>query len=228
MAIEFINVETPSNYQEKCLCVLVLDVSGSMRGERIKALNEGLATFFDDIRENYSLADALEIAIITFDGEVQTLVQPALVDDIVLPTLKSRGGMTNLAGAIQSAIDLVETRKQFYRQHGVSYKRPWIIVMTDGMPSNPTALIKNITQQVHQGMTDHSFHFFAIGVKVNKAAMRTLNRISAPSVPAAQLDGIRFSEFFQWLSNSMDKVSQSREGDTIALEVPTWMSGLSV
>lgn len=228
MNIEFSNVETPSNYQEKCLCVLVLDVSGSMRGERIDALNEGLRTFFADITENYSLADALEIAIISFDGEVQTLVSPSLVENIVLPTLKSRGGMTNLAGAISCAIDIVEARKQFYRQHGVSYKRPWIIPMTDGMPSNPTAVIKNITQQVHQGMADHSFHFFAIGVKVNKAAMKTLNRISAPTVPAAQLDGIRFSEFFQWLSNSMDKVSQSREGSTVALEAPTWMSGLSV
>lgn len=228
MEIEFTNVETPSNYQEKCLCVLVLDVSGSMRGERIAALNAGLQTFFADIRSNYALADALEIAIITFDGDVKKLVHPALVDDIVLPTLKSRGGMTNLAGAIESAIDLVEARKQFYRAHGVSYKRPWIIPMTDGMPSNHAGAIKSITSAIHRGMAENSFHFFAIGVMVNKAAMQTLNRISVPSVPAAKLDGIRFSDFFQWLSNSMDKVSQSREGDTVDLEVPTWMSGLSV
>ncbi len=228
MKIEFTNVETPSNYQEKCLCVLVLDVSGSMRGERIKALNEGLATFFADIRENYSLADALEIAIITFDDNVQNLIEPALVDNIVLPKLQSRGGMTNLVGAIDAAIDMVEARKRFYRQHGVSYKRPWIIPMTDGMPTNKGYQIANTTKAVHNGMADNSFHFFAIGVKVNKTAMKTLNSISAPSVPAAQLDGIRFSEFFQWLSNSMDKVSQSREGDTIALAAPTWMSGLSV
>ena len=228
MEIEFANVETPSNYQEKCLCVLVLDISGSMRGERIKALNYGLQSFYEDIRQNYSLADALEIAIVTFGDEAQRILEPALVEDIKMPKLKAQGGMTNLVDGIETAIDIVDKRKQFYRQHGISYKRPWIIPITDGMPTNSDNEISRIADTVHSGMSDNSFHFFAIGVKVNKSAMRTLNRISSPLVPAAQLDGIRFSDFFQWLSNSMDKISHSREGDTVDLEVPKWMSGLSV
>lgn len=227
MDIEFANVETPSNYQEKCLCVLVLDVSGSMRGKRIDALNEGLQSFYHDIIGNHTLADALEIGIITFDNDVKRVLAPALVEEMRMPTLKSTGGMTNLVGGIDAAIEMVEERKQFYREYGVSYKRPWIIVMTDGMPTNARSEIHSISDKVHSAMDKNSFHFFAIGVKVNASALRVLNKISSPTVPAAQLDGIRFSDFFQWLSNSMDKVSHSREGDKVEFEVPTWMMGFS-
>ncbi|MDO5768026.1 MAG: VWA domain-containing protein [Psychrobacter sp.] len=227
MDIQFANVETPTNYQEKCLCVLVLDISGSMRGNRLDALNEGLQTFYQDIKQNYTLMDALEIAIITFDGDVNRVLEPALVDHIEMPVLVSTGGTTNLVGGIKEAIKMVEERKQFYRDNGISYKRPWIIPMTDGSPTNSWREINRISKAVNQGMKDNSFHFFAIGVKVNQSALSTLNKISSPTVPAAQLDGIRFSDFFQWLSNSMDKVSHSREGDKVELEVPTWMLGFS-
>ena len=37
----------PSNPDPRCACVLVLDTSGSMHGERIAELNAGLVAFRD-------------------------------------------------------------------------------------------------------------------------------------------------------------------------------------
>ena len=37
--------ESPDNYEQKCLCLLVLDVSGSMSGDPINELNKGLQEF---------------------------------------------------------------------------------------------------------------------------------------------------------------------------------------
>ena len=45
MAKNDFSAEAAENYEQKCLCVLVLDVSGSMSGEPIQELNKGLQDF---------------------------------------------------------------------------------------------------------------------------------------------------------------------------------------
>ena len=42
-------VEFASNPEPRCACVLLLDVSGSMHGSKVAALNEGLRAFAADI-----------------------------------------------------------------------------------------------------------------------------------------------------------------------------------
>ena len=47
--------EEPSNFEQKCLCVLVLDVSGSMSGSPINLLNEGLRRFQEELLQEIVL-----------------------------------------------------------------------------------------------------------------------------------------------------------------------------
>lgn len=67
--------ESAQNLEQKCLCVLVLDVSGSMRGEKLDSLNQGVRDFFTQIQTAdgvpESLIDQLEIAIMQYDEEVR-------------------------------------------------------------------------------------------------------------------------------------------------------------
>ncbi len=222
----FGGIESPSNYQEKALCVLLLDVSGSMTVEgRLDALNKGLEDFYDDIYNNSSLSDALEITVVTFDHDVAQIIPPSLVEDFKMPLLESRGGLTNTAGAIEEGIKIVDDRKEYYRHHGISYKRPWIILMTDGLSTNDADEINQVTQKVHESMDASRFQFFPIGIKLTDEDMDELKFIAHPSTPPAKLDGLRFSDFFLWLSNSMEKVSNSKDGDKISLDKPTWMDG---
>jgi len=223
---DFGGIESPSNYQEKALCVLLLDVSGSMTVEgRLESLNKGLSDFYNDIYNNASLSDALEITVVTFDHEVSQVVPPSLVEDFSMPLLQSRMGLTNMAGAIEEGIKIVDDRKEYYRHHGISYKRPWIILMTDGLPTNEEHEIVQATQRVHESMDANRFHFFPIGIKLTDEEMEFLKELSHPNVPPAKLDGLRFSDFFLWLSNSMEKVSTSKDGDKVSFEKPTWMDG---
>ena len=42
--------QAPDNYQQKCLCVLLLDVSGSMmKDNKLVLLNEAVRKLYDDI-----------------------------------------------------------------------------------------------------------------------------------------------------------------------------------
>ena len=62
--------ESPRNLLEKCLCVLVMDVSGTMN-PHMPVLNQALKEFFKDIETDNGLPegtkDQLEICIEQFD-----------------------------------------------------------------------------------------------------------------------------------------------------------------
>jgi uncharacterized protein YegL len=201
-------VEYPRNSEQKCLCVLCLDVSASMAepdNEPISALNAGLEAFVEAIKEDEITASRLEVAIITFDDEVNYVQEPDLVDYVTLPTLRA-GGTTKLADGVQAAIRKIDERKQYYRQHNINYYRPFIILMTDGEP-DPDQDLTALSQRIAQGTEGNHFTFWAIGSQnYNHAKLASICPASAPPKP---LKGVKYREFFQWLSNSMGVVSKS-------------------
>ena len=75
------------NFEQKCLCVLVLDTSYSMDDGSIDELNAGLKRFQDELLKDKTTRDRLEVAIVTFDSDVKTIQQPALLTDFSMPTL---------------------------------------------------------------------------------------------------------------------------------------------
>ena len=71
--------EAAQNFEQKCLVVLVLDVSGSMTLEnRIDELNKGLQEFYEDISNDETTSQRLEISIITFNHIVKTIQEHIL------------------------------------------------------------------------------------------------------------------------------------------------------
>ncbi|MCM1140260.1 MAG: VWA domain-containing protein [Muribaculum sp.] len=233
--------ESAQNLDQKCLCVLVLDVSGSMNGAKLDALNEGVSSFFkqiqtaDDVPD--SLIDQLEIAVIQYDEEVKILRDPKLLDpEEKAPILTTRGSVTETVMAIEDAIQLVEDRKAFYKQTGQSYYRPWIIVMTDGEPYGSRAsendietLSKKVEFESVPDANGNGKKYMIIGIGVGKDAnMTTLARLTGGR--AMPLDGLKFGQFFKWLSSSMSKVSQSKEGDKIDISdgASDWMKSFSI
>ena len=219
------SAESPENYEQKCCCALVLDVSSSMSGNPINQLNNALQEFHRDIAADSTTANRLEIAVIEFCHVVKTLVDPSLVENFTMPNLTTKG-TTALVDGVREGINVVKARKAWYKQTGQPYYRPWVILITDGEP-NPGQDINSLTNEITEGSQKRDFHFFAIGVQ--NANMALLNSISDTSMPPAHLQGLKFSEFFKWLSATMVFVSNSKDGDKINLPNPAkWMSGFTV
>lgn len=59
-------VNNPTARVPVCMC---LDVSGSMNGEPIHELNEGVRMFYNAIQEDETALYAAEICIVTFGGD---------------------------------------------------------------------------------------------------------------------------------------------------------------
>jgi uncharacterized protein YegL len=225
MALQPFTTESPENYEQKCCCSLVLDVSGSMAGEPIKQLNEGIQSFYKDIQTDSTTANRLEVAVTEFSDVINTLVDPSLAANFTMPTLTTKGS-TNLVDGVREGIKIVRDRKAWYKQTGQPYYRPWVILITDALP-NEGQDISSLAQEIRDGMGKKDFFFFALGVQ--GADMNMLVNISDPSMAPAALEGLKFSEFFKWLSASMTMVTNSKEGDKVNLPNPTgWMKGFTV
>lgn len=219
MAASDFAAESPANYEQKCLCVLVLDVSGSMVGEPIRQLNEGLEAFRYQVIKDETAAERLEVSIITFESTVNCIQEPALLRDIHMPKLEANGS-TQLARAVKTAILKVIDRKHWYRKTGQPYYRPFIILMTDGDPDADQDM-GELMVEINEGVNNKRFLFFPIGVE--GANMDRLNYIAHPSTPPMKLKGLNFVGFFQWLSNSVGVITRSKDGDQIQLpDASSW------
>jgi len=235
--------EFAENPDPRVPCVLLLDTSASMNevvgdfdhatGEtvmqdgqmynvvsggktRIDLLNEGLVTLKESLAADSLASRRAEIAIVTFGGSVTTIQDFVTAENFQPPRLQTSGS-TPMGQAILAGLDMIARRKATYRSAGVSYYRPWIFLITDGGP-DPLDPWKSAAAQVKQGEASKSFAFFTVAVE--GANMEVLAQISTR--PPAKLKGVNFREMFMWLSQSMQAVSQSSPGDTVALTTPGW------
>jgi uncharacterized protein YegL len=211
--MSYFHGETPDNYEQKCLCILVLDTSGSMNGEPIRELNRGLQEFYAAVEEDLIAANRLEVSIITFDSSINTIQEPALISSFNMPTLSVKG-TTRLVDAVRVAMQKTEQRKDWYKETGQPYYRPIMVLITDGEPDKDQD-VSGLSKEIREAINSKKFTFFGLGVKgYNHEIMQ---RICPPSAQPLPLSGYKFSEFFKWLSNSIGIITKSKEGESIEL-----------
>jgi uncharacterized protein YegL len=207
----FGNVEFADNPENRCACILLLDTSASMSGERIRQLNEGLRLFEQELKSDDLAAKRVEVAIVTF-GPVSVITEFTSAMHFVAPVLTANGN-TPMGAAIERGLDLLRERKDQYVAAGIPYYKPWAFLITDGSPTDSWA---NAAQRVKAESEKKSLSFF--GVAVEGADLATLEKISSRA--PIKLQGLSFKELFSWLSNSLSSVSKSKPGDEVALTVP--------
>lgn len=200
------------NPEPRCPCVLLLDTSASMSGAAIQELNAGLLAFKDEIAADSLAAKRVELAIVTF-GPVRVENSFQNVMDFY-PQPLSAGGDTPMGSAVLQGIELIRQRKQAYRSNGIAFYRPWLFLITDGAPTDEW---QSAAALIREGETSKALAFFAVGVL--GANMTVLKQLSMRE--PLKLQGLKFRELFQWLSNSMKSVSQSTPGSAVPLLPPS-------
>jgi uncharacterized protein YegL len=212
--VPFSAVEFAENPEPRCACVLLVDTSGSMSGEPIRELNDGLAQFLEELRSDAMALKRVELAVVTF-GPVRVELEFQAADAFG-PLHLGITGDTPMGAAITQGLEMLRQRKDVYRQNGISYYRPWVFLLTDGAPTDPWQRAASL---VHEGEAAKAFNFFAIGVR--GANMEILRQIAPASRPPMMLQGLRFREFFVWLSNSLGARSRSSTDTQLALPSPS-------
>lgn len=209
-------VENPTARLPVCL---VLDTSASMTGAPITELQEGVNTFFAQLLADDVAKYSAEVAVVTFGGNVDMVVDFAAVTRQTVPSLTA-GGMTPMGEAVEKALELLRTRKEEYKRAGVDYYQPWLVIMTDGAPTDNISKASRLVDELVRGK---KLAVFAIGIGKD-ADMNELAKLSGGR-PPLKLKGLEFGQFFLWLSASVARVSQSVPGNKVDLDpVAAWAS----
>lgn len=203
------DVALVDNTEQRTPLVLVLDCSGSMGGQPINHLNEGLQLLEQELKSDVIAAKRVRVLVISYGGmDEATLVgdwQDAM--DFTAPVLKAHG-TTPMGHAVDLALTEIEDEKARFRQAGVAYTRPWLFLMSDGLP---TDAFQAAAQRCRGDEAASKVAVFPIAV--GNADAQVLGEFSNNGARAVkQLQGLQFRELFQWLSASMRVVSHSTPG----------------
>lgn len=190
---------------------LVLDVSGSMIGKPLKELQKGVEQFFTAIMNDEIAKTSAEIAIITFGGSVEVALDFRSIENQKVPQLNA-GGLTPMGQAVETALKTLEKRKEEYKNAGVDYYQPWLVLMTDGFPTDS---IENASLKINQLVEKRKLTVFPVAIG-NKADLNTLAKLGGGKKPL-RLQGLKFDKFFEWLSKSVSNVSRSTPGEKVKL-----------
>jgi len=186
--------------------VFLLDTSGSMAGEPIRSLNEGLNRFKAEVCKDKQTRDILDVAIIEFNSThrvVQDFVPVEYMEEI---NLTASGG-TCMAPAIETALNMINTRSKLYIASGTVPYKPWVILISDGAPTDD---IKDVVKKIKDMEENRKVSFRSLGVEGYDR--NVLHFLSGNKV--MKLTDTDFTTFFDWVNKSMRSVSQSSPHET--------------
>ncbi len=126
-----------------CFCI---DTSGSMEAPttngktRMEEVNNAFFSFINAMKDNEDVAASADVAVVSFGGEakIETNFQP-IKDFNMEPFAAQHRAYTPLGESVQVALKMLEIRKEKYKEKGMKYYQPWLVVITDGEPEGENA-----------------------------------------------------------------------------------------
>lgn len=200
-------------------CALLIDTSASMGvGNRaIDSLNAGIKRFKEDLMADPVMKKAVDVALVTFNSEVEVVSKFQPVKDMPTPELRA-GGKADMAQGIQTAIDLVKDRTRQYQNLGTPCCKPWIIMVTRGVSTSSEfemgVAAERIRQEEEKGSHGRvSFWTLGIGDYDPVKMLRLTKRVIG-------LKDVDFSGFLDWMVDSMDDMLWFCTHDNVTMNLP--------
>lgn len=188
---------------------LLLDTSGSMTGEPIEAVKNGVQMMVHSLRQNPQAIETAFVSIITFDSEAKQLIPLTDLASFQTVDLKA-AGTTALGAALSLLADKLENEvtKTTLEQKG-DWK-PIVFIMTDGVPTDNWQAGFQKLKAVKKGLI--------VGCAAgNNADDKVLKEITDQVVRLSNTDADSIGKFFQWVSASIATTSTKVEETGIDL-----------
>ena len=216
------DLEFADNPEPRCPVLIIADCSGSMSGRPIDAMNRGVGDLYQAIVDDEIARNRVEVALLSFSTEARVERDFSTVSEQGKTTMRA-GGTTNMHLAIQQGCDLLEARKEQYRLGGVPYFRPIMVLFSDGLPTSPHGEMEQANQRLVDMESGSQLTIFKVGVNA-QAVQAMLGVLPNPNsrFQPLQLDNLRFSDFFVWLSRSVSAISRSTPGEAVNLPPTDW------
>lgn len=179
---------------------ILLDTSGSMYGEPIEAVKNGVQIMLSALRGNPYALETAFLSIITFNSTAQQDVPLTELSNFQQPNL-SASGCTALGAALSLVTQKAnaEVIKTTPDQKG-DWK-PLVFIMSDGEP----------TDDLQKGINDFNSRKWGVVVACgagNGANTNTLKRITENVVKLDTTSSKDMEAYFKWISDSVSTTSE--------------------
>lgn len=196
---------------------LLLDCSGSMMGEPIEAVRQGVKALLSELRGDPQALETAYLSVITFDSSARQIIPLTELMQFKEPELNASGA-TALGGALNVLMDCIknEVRKSTETQKGDW--RPLVFILTDGSPTDP----ETFRQAVQNLKSVKTANIIACAAGSN-ADTTYLKQITESVLMMNTLSAGDMAQFFKWVSGSIKMSSKSldaKPGGAIELPPP--------
>ncbi|MBI1837617.1 MAG: VWA domain-containing protein [Flavobacteriia bacterium] len=184
---------------------LLLDCSGSMMGEPIEAVKNGVQVMVSTLRNNPQAIETAFISIITFDSSARQIIPLTELSNFQMKDIQATG-TTSLGEALKVLSNSIDTEVAKTTPETKGDWKPLVFIMTDGMP----------TDDWKSGLAEFQKRKTGIVVACaagNNADSEALKAITDNVVSLATADTQSIGKFFQWVTASIG-VSSTKVEDS--------------
>ncbi|MCZ2340947.1 MAG: VWA domain-containing protein [Bacteroidales bacterium] len=181
---------------------LLLDTSGSMHGEPIEQVKNGVQTLVAALRQDPHALETAYLSIITFDSQAKQVVPLTDLASFQLPGLKASGS-TALGDALSLVADCRQREVVKTTTEVRGDWKPMVFLMSDGVPDSGWESGLNRFRQEKWGVI--------VGCAVGQHGdTQVLSQVAGPEsvVMLETADPGSISAFFKWVSASISVGSQ--------------------
>ena len=151
--------EESTNYEQKWLCLFLIDVSASMGDEALAKLNEELRNLYRFVKEDETSSQRIELCVMTFGQEVKTIQEPVLVENFTMPKVVREDGIIH---AIDCAVEKINARKRWYKETGQIFYRPCLFLVTNN--ADEKLLHRDEMKQLKEDVQHRKYDFLMVGM----------------------------------------------------------------
>ena len=202
---------------------LLLDCSGSMLGEPIEAVRQGVKALLSELRGDPQALETAYLSVITFASTAQQVTPLTELMLFKEPQINA-GGATALGGALNVLRDCVdkEVRKNSESQKGDW--RPLVFILTDGFPTD----LEEFERAAADIKSLKVANIIACAAGAD-ADTTCLKKITDNVLTMNNLSAGDMAQFFAWVSSSVKLSSKSLDAKPGApMELPPPPTGFTV
>ena len=182
---------------------LLLDTSGSMYGEPIEAVKNGVQVLISTLRQDPYALETAFLSIITFNSSAQQIIPLTELSTFQQPNIDANG-CTALGEALALLATKVDSEVTKTTPEVKGDWKPLVFIMTDGEP----------TDDFNKGLAEFKKRKFGMVVACaagQGANTDTLKKITECVVQLDTADSATIKSFFKWESASVSAGSMKVE-----------------
>ena len=180
---------------------LVLDTSGSMAGEPIAAVNNGVKLLVSSLGNDPQALETACLSIITFDESARQITPLTELMDFQPPNIDASPNRTALGDALKVTAECVERDVRKTTTESQGDWKPNIFLMTDGRPTDDWQAGLAEFRKIKTSTVVAC----AAGVHADQSVLK---EITETVVVLKELDSEAINAFFMWVSASVSMKSQ--------------------